>query len=111
MTISTGVDPDKADAMEAELRAHLTQLVSQPPTAAELDAARAHLLGRDLTAAQSNEELSAKLAREFVETGGLRTHDQFRAMLQGITTGDLANAAVSFASGTVIRLDVGAHTP
>ena len=67
-TISTGVDPDKADAMEAEVRAQLARLASDPPSPAEVDAARNHLLGRDLTAAQSNEELTAKLAREFLET-------------------------------------------
>ena len=93
VVISTGVDPDKADAMEAELRSQLARLVTEPPTAAEVEAARHHLLGRDLTAAQSNEELTAKLAREFVETGGLRSHEQFRAQLQTITPADLATAA------------------
>jgi zinc protease len=106
-TISTGVDPDKADAMEAELRAELARLASNPPTAAEVEAARNHLLGRDLTAAQSNEELTAKLAREFVETGGLRSHGQLRDALQTITPADLAAASRSFADGTVIRVDVG----
>jgi predicted Zn-dependent peptidase len=106
-TISTGVDPDKADAMEAELRAQLTRLISEPPTTAEVEAARNHLLGRDLTAAQSNEELTAKLAREFIETGGLRSHEQLGAMLKTITSADLAGAARSFANGTVIRVDVG----
>jgi predicted Zn-dependent peptidase len=110
-TISTGVDPDKADAMEGELRAQLARLVIDPPTAAETDAARAHLLGRDLTAAQSNEELAAKLAREFVETGGPRSHDQLRALIETITPADLANAARAFARGTVVRVDVGAATP
>jgi predicted Zn-dependent peptidase len=105
-TISTGVDPGKADAMETELRAQLARLVREPPTAAEMEAARNHLLGRDLTAAQSNEELAAKLAREFVETGGLRSHGQLRALLQTITTADLAAAARDFASGTIVRVDV-----
>jgi predicted Zn-dependent peptidase len=108
VTISTGVDPDKADAMEAELRTALAGLVSEPPAAAEVDAARNHLLGRDLTAAQSNEELVAKLARDFVETGGLTSHEQLRAQLQTITPADLANAARAFGRGTIIRLDVGA---
>jgi predicted Zn-dependent peptidase len=107
-TLSTGVDPDKADAMEAEIRMQLMRLVSEPPSAAEVEAARNHLLGRDLTAAQSNEELAAKLACEFVETGGLRSHEQLRAVLQTITPADLAAAAQSFASGTIVRVDVGA---
>jgi zinc protease len=104
--ISTGVDPDQADAFEAELRTELARLTSEPPTAAEVDAARNHLLGRDLTAAQSNQEVVAKFAREFVETGGLRSHDQLRAMLETITPADLAKVAPSFAKGTIIRVDV-----
>ena len=106
-TISTGVDPDKADAMEAELRAALVRLVNEPPNANEVAAARNHLLGRDISAAQSNEELAAKLAREFVESGGLRTHEQLRALLETITPQDLAAAAPSFIRGTTVRVDVG----
>lgn len=105
-TISTGVDPDKADAMEAELRAQLARLVSNPPSPAEVDAARNHILGRDLSAAQSNEEIAAKLARTFVETGGLRSHDQLREQLRTITPADLAALAPSLAKGTLIRVDV-----
>ena len=106
VTISTGVDPDKADATEAEFRAQLARLVSEPPSAAEVEAARRHLLGRDVTSAQSNEELTAKLTREFVETGGLRSHDQLRAQLGGITPAELAQATRAFSSGTIIRVDV-----
>ena len=106
-TISTGVDPDKADAMQAELQAQLGRLVSEPPTAAEVEAARNHLLGRDLTQAQSNEELTAKIAREFVETGGLRSHEQLHAILETITPVDLAKLAPLFAKGTIVRVDVG----
>ena len=106
VTISTGVDPDKAGAMEAELRTQLARLVSEPSSAAEVEAARNHLLGRDLTASQSNEELTAKLVREFVETGGLRSHEQLNALLQTITSADLGAAARDFASGTIIRVDV-----
>jgi zinc protease len=107
-TIWTGVDPDKADATERELRAQLAILASQPPSAEELNAARSHLLGRDLTAALSNEELTAKLSRNYVETGGLRSHEQLDAMLQAISPAELATAAQKLGSGTVIRVDVGA---
>jgi len=109
--LSTGVDPDKADAMEAELRTQLAGLESEPPSATDVEAARNHLFGRDSTAAQSNEELAAKLTREFAETGGLRSHEQLRASLQTITPADLARAAQSFSSGTIVRVDVGAPAP
>jgi predicted Zn-dependent peptidase len=105
-TISTGVDPDKADAMEAELRAQLAGLATEPPTQAEADAARGNLLGRDLSAAQSNDELTAKLALQFIENGDVRSHEQLRAMLQTITPADLAAISRDFAKGTVIRVDV-----
>ncbi len=107
-TIRTGVDPDKADAMEAELRTQIGMLGSEPPTSAEVEAARDHLLGRDLTAAQSNDELATKLMREFVETGGVRSHEQLRLVLKTITAGDLAKAARTFRKGTILRVDVGA---
>jgi len=107
-TISTGVDPGKADAMEAELRSQLALLVSRPPTVAEVNAARNHLLGRDVTAAQSNDELAAKFAFEYVELGSLRSHEQLQALLQSITPADLARAAEPFTKGTIIRIDVAA---
>ena len=107
-TVWTGVDPDKADATEAELRAQLARLASQPPSTKELYAARSHLLGRDLTAAQSNEELASKLSRNFIETGGLRSHDEFRATLLAVSRLDLARAAEDLGKGTLIRVDVGA---
>ena len=106
VTISTGVDPEKADATEAEFRVQLSRLVSNPPSAAEVEAARRHLLGRAVTSAQSNEELSAKLTREFVETGGMRSHDQLRSQLEAITPADVARAARAFSSGTIVRVDV-----
>jgi predicted Zn-dependent peptidase len=108
LTISSGVDPDKADAMEVELRVQLARIASEPPTPAEVEAARNYLLGRDLTAAQSNPELTAKLARQFVEIGGLRSHEQLRAILAPITPADLAAVAPSFVSGTIVRIDVAA---
>jgi zinc protease len=106
-TISTGVDPDKSDVMEAELRAQLARLVSEPPSTAELEAARNHMLGRDITAAQSNDEITAKLAREFIETGGLRSHEQLREQLRSITSADLVRLAPALANSTLIRVDVG----
>jgi predicted Zn-dependent peptidase len=92
--------------MEAELRVQLARLVSEPTTARELEAARNHLLGRAITQAQSNPEIAAKLAREFIETNGLRSPEQLRAQLQTITQADLATAARSFVNGTVLRVDV-----
>lgn len=105
-TIWTGVDPDRADALEAEFRNQLARLVSEPPTPAEVDAARQHLLGRDLSGAQTNDEIADKLVRTFVETGGLRTHDQLKAMLDAVTPDEVRAAALGFSKGSILRVDV-----
>ena len=105
-TLWTGVDADKVDAVESEIRLQLSKLVSNPPSRAEVEAARHHLLGRDITAAQSNEELAAKLAREFLATGGPRSHEQLGTALQTITPADLARLARVFSGGTILRVDV-----
>ena len=105
-TISAGVDPDKADAMEAELRSQISRLLSKPPSAAEVERARQHIIGRDLTAAQSNEQLTAKLAHEFVQTGNLRSHDELNSQVMSITPAEVAAAARPFVGGTIVRVDV-----
>ncbi|WP_310468563.1 insulinase family protein [Sphingomonas sp.] len=106
-TVWTGVDPAHADALEAELKAQLAGLQFNPPTTAEVEAARRHLLGRDLSAAQNNAEIADKLARQFVETGGVRSHAELAALLATITPADLAAIAPAFARGTILRVDVG----
>ena len=109
-TIWTGVDPAKGDALEAELRAQLAGLVANPPTAKEIAAAKQHLLGRDLSTAQSNRELASKLARNFVETGGLRSHAELERALAVISVADVTDAARRFGDGTVIRVNVAYST-
>ena len=108
VALSAGVDSTKADAMEAELKLQLARLATDdPPTAAEVEAARRHLLGRDLSAAQSNEEIADRLARQFLETGGLRSHRELEAILDTITPADVAAAVPAFVRGTILRVDVG----
>ena len=108
ITLSMGVDPARIDAMEAALRAELARLASEPPTAAEVQAAKRHLLGRDLTAAQSNAEIVRRLARQLVETGGLRSHEALAAELATIGPAEVAAAVPAFTAGTILRVDVGA---
>lgn len=106
ITLATGVDPGKADALEAELKAQLAGLVSNPATEAEVAAARNHILGRSISSAQSNQELADKLTRDFLQDGKIRTYDELRALLQSITVADVAAAAAEFGKGTILRVDV-----
>ena len=105
--ITAGVGPENIDAMEALMRAEIERLVDKPPSAAELDAARAHLLGRDLSAAMDNSEIALRLARAYLATGALPDRTALAADLAAIGAEDISRAAQAFASGTILRVDVG----
>lgn len=106
ITLSSGVDPDKIDAMERALRVEIARLRTDPPDVTEIAAARQHRLGRDLSAAQSNAEIVDRLVRQFVESGGPRLHTDYAAALDQIGPADIAAAARSFGQGTILRVDV-----
>ena len=71
VSLAIGVDPAKLDTMRALLRETLQGLTDAPPTDVELAEAKSHLIGRRLSAAQSNEEVSAALIEEWVGRGRL----------------------------------------
>lgn len=101
-----GVDPGKADAFEQELRNQLATLATHPPTGAEVEAAKRNLLGRDISAAQSNSEIAHKLARQVIETGRLRSHAELEQLVNSITPADVSKAVPAFTAGTILRVDV-----
>ena len=103
--IKSGVDLAKADAFVAELRRQLALLASHPPTDAEIDAARRHLIGRGISAAQSNDELADRLVRQFVESGGIRSQAELEAALGKVTRSDISEAISAFSRGTILRVD------
>jgi predicted Zn-dependent peptidase len=65
-SISTGVDPAKLETLEALFREYLDQLREQPPSEAEVAEAKSYLKGRALTSLQSNVELAAGLAEQWL---------------------------------------------
>jgi predicted Zn-dependent peptidase len=104
--IWAGVDPARADAFDQEFRDQLAILATHPPTAAEVEAAKRNLLGRDISAAQSNLEIAHKLARQFVETGRLQSHAELEQLVNSISAADIAKAVPAFSAGTILRVDV-----
>jgi predicted Zn-dependent peptidase len=102
VSLSIGVDPDKLGAVRALIEETLADLRRHPPTEAELDEARSHFLGRRISAAQSNEEVSARLAEEWVTLGRLPTDEDFRARLSGLDLEDLERVIPAFTSGAVV---------
>lgn len=105
--LSMGVDPASIDAMEALLRAEILRLASDPPSDVELAAARSHIIGREASAAMDNREIAEHLARTFLATGDLLDATELARQLAAVTTEDIARAAARFATGTILRVDVG----
>lgn len=105
--ISMGVDPNKIDKMEELLRSEIPRLASEPPIEAELTAARSHILGREVTAAMDNREIAQHLARTWLATGALPDREKLAQQLDAVTGADIARAAAQFATGSILRVDVG----
>jgi zinc protease len=104
VTLNIGVDPDKLPAMRVLMRSELERLVAEPPTQAELDEARRHLLGRQLSAAQSNRELADWLAREWLWYGEVLNYVDLKTHLEQVTLEDLHAVLPAFVSGTIVAV-------
>jgi zinc protease len=104
VTLSMGVDPGQLPAMRELLREELTRLLSEPPTQGDLDEARRHLLGRQLSGAQSNRVLASRLARDWLWYGELTTHEDLRKRLERVTLQDLLAVLPAFTAGAVVAV-------
>ena len=102
ITLATGVDTDKIGKLEALLAVEFERLSSEPPTADEVEEAKRHLLGRAVSAAQSNEELGATLAQHWIRHGELPSVDTLRARLEAVTLDDVLEISPEFTSGLTL---------
>jgi predicted Zn-dependent peptidase len=107
VSLQIEVDPAKLEAMQTLLGETLEGLLQHPPTQTELIEAKRHFLGRRTSAAQSNEEVSARLVEEWVGLGRLLTEDEFRARLNRVDLEDLVRVSSDFVSGAVVVVRVG----
>lgn len=109
VTLAIGVDPAKQDALEALIRAELDRFVTEPPTEAGLAEAKRHLIGRRISAAQSNEELTAALAGMWASHGMMDAED-YAAAVNAVTLDQLHEILPAFAGGDMIIIRTGAGT-
>jgi len=104
VTLDIGVDPAKLPAMRDLLRSELQRLRREPPSQAEIDEARRHLLGRFVSASQSNAELADRLSREWLWYGKLVDYETLSADLGSVTREDLLAILPEFTAGAVIAV-------
>ncbi|PQA89336.1 M16 family metallopeptidase [Hyphococcus luteus] len=106
VTLNIGVDPDKQEALLETLKAELKRFVAEPPDEAELAEAKRHLIGRKISAAQSNEEITAALAHDWAGPG-LMTIEDFAAAVNAVTLGEVRAVPPAFADGDVVVISAG----
>ena len=102
ITLATGVDPGNVTAMRTLLDEEFGRLVNEPPTAEEIDEAKRHLVGRRRSAAQSNAELAALLATEWLWYGEILSTERIAERLERITREDVVAIVPAFADGKSI---------
>jgi predicted Zn-dependent peptidase len=102
VTLSTGVDAHKIEALQSLLSAELRRLLDEPPTMAEIDEAKTHMLGRLVSAAQSNAELSTRLATHWLWYGEALTAESLRRRLDAISRQDVLDIVPLFIDGATI---------
>ena len=105
VSLAIGVDPTKIDAMSGLLHETLNDLAETPPTEVELAEAKAHLIGRRASAAQSNEEISAALIDEWVGHGRLLSDGEYAAAVNTVRRSDLGRILPAFVNGTTIVIN------
>jgi zinc protease len=102
LTLATGVDHDKLDALRSLLHSELQRLLEEPPTLAEVEEAKTWFIGRARSAAQSNSELAAKLAQQWLWYGELQTAKRLEGRLGRISRQDVLDVIPAFIKGTTI---------
>lgn len=101
VTLNIGVDPGKQAALHDALKAELAQFISEPPDGPELAEAKRNLIGRKISAAQSNEEITAALARDWAGPG-LTTIEDFAAAVNAVTLDDVRGVLPAFTAGDFV---------
>lgn len=104
VTLAVGVDPHKLEPLEALMREELERLETEPPTVAEVEEAKQHLVGREVSAAQNNAELADALAAEWIWYGKLQSAEELETRLGRVRQQDVLDAIDDFTEGTVITV-------
>jgi len=104
ISLASGVDPSKFESMLALLLQQLQQLQANPPSSEEVEQAKQHMLGRYLTAAQSNAERSEALAREWLWHGALRTPMEVRTAIDAVSRQQVLDATSDFLRGNTVSV-------
>jgi predicted Zn-dependent peptidase len=102
VTLAVGVDPEKLEPLKELLQAELRRLHDDLPTREEVEEAKRHLVGRARSAAQSNRELAASLAGNWIWYGATVTPGSLARELEGISRQDVIDIVPAFTGGVTV---------
>jgi zinc protease len=105
ISMSYGVNPDKQDETAAVFNRLMEELRTNPPTAEEVAEAKEHLIGRRITAYQSNEEETAFFAREWIEQKRIVPQDEFQRKVREVTLPQVQAIIPEFLNGVRATVD------
>jgi predicted Zn-dependent peptidase len=105
ITLAVGVDPHKLAALKDLMKSELRRLRDDPPTIGEIEEAKRHFLGRARSAAQSNEELSSILARQWLWYDDVLTPKALDRKLGAIGRQDVLEIVPAFVDGATVVVD------
>ncbi|MGZ6163370.1 MAG: M16 family metallopeptidase, partial [Myxococcaceae bacterium] len=88
-----GTSADKREAAEAGMQTELRKLLDAPVTPAELDRARAHLVGTHEIGLQRNAARAAMLALDTAYGLGLDNFEHYDERIEAVTAGDVQRVA------------------
>jgi predicted Zn-dependent peptidase len=106
ISLVTGVNPDKLPEARERFAGLLGRLRQEPPTDAEIEEAKQHLIGRRITAPMSNEQLSAAYAREWIEQGRLLTDAEYARRVRTVSRAQVLALVPRFLEGVTVVVDV-----
>jgi zinc protease len=102
LSFRLSAEPAKLEELTELVTATLEDLRRRPPTDDEVTEAKRHLLGRRVSAAQSNAEISARLIQDLLWYGRPQTVDDLEARLTPVTVADLERIVPAFLSGRLV---------
>ncbi len=110
IALEIGVDPPKLAPLRELLQSELEGLKQKPPTPAEVEEAKQHLIGRRISAAQSPEEISSALLREWIGLGSPRSLEEFTTQVSEVSREDVLRIVPDFTSGSIVSVTVRGET-
>jgi zinc protease len=107
ISLDMGVDPPKLAPLRELLVRELTGLKSRPPTNAEVEEAKRHLIGRRISAAQSPAEISSALLREWIGFGRIRSLEEYSEQVSQVSREEVLRIIPAFTAGAIVSVEVG----